>query len=67
LRNENEAREWFRAHPHVHLEFEKMNYEMVEKMRELQQRARNGLQQIVVQERDSVLFNVNKKRVKMDK
>jgi hypothetical protein len=74
VRNEKEAREWFMRHPHVHEEFEKMNCELQEKILELQKRAHNGLQQILVNERRpdinfdavDVNMNINMKRVKRE-
>ena len=51
LRNELEAREWFRLHPEVHYEFELMNNELQLKILELQNKAKRGLQELVVQER----------------
>lgn len=59
LRNENEAREWFRLHPDVHHQFESMNQELQVKINELQERAKNGLQEIVVRERRQFLNYVN--------
>ena len=50
-RNENEAREWFRTHPEVHVHFYQMECELKAKIEELQQRAYNGLTDIVVRER----------------
>jgi len=49
--NENEAREWFRLHPEIHQEFYNMECELVTKITELQERAYNGLREIVVKER----------------
>ncbi len=54
LRNENEAREWFRNNPHVHEAFENMNKELELKILELQKRATCGLQNIVAQERHAL-------------
>jgi hypothetical protein len=53
LKNELEAREWFRDHPQVHSEFEAMNWELKHKIAELQNRAIVGLQAVVVHERTS--------------
>jgi hypothetical protein len=54
VNNENEAREWFRLHPHVHQEFVMMEQELHLKITELQQRAYNGLRSIVVKERGEI-------------
>jgi hypothetical protein len=60
LRNENEAREWFRSHPDTHVEFELMNQELQQKINELQERAKIGLQNIVVKERQDYISFLNK-------
>lgn len=51
VQNEHEAREWFRLHPDVHVHFETMNFELHQKISELQDKAIAGLQEIVVKER----------------
>ena len=50
VNNEMEAREWFRNHPQVHAHFQQMNAELIAHIKHLQDRARRGLQQLVVEE-----------------
>ena len=53
VKNENEAREWFRLHPEVYQHFYLMECELQDKITELQERAYNGLREMVVKERGS--------------